>query len=335
MERPQCSTIPNHGGDLSHATDIFGAPKGGWLDLSTGINPTPYPDISVSQTALSLLPSMSAMQGLLAAARSAYGVSGDAALCAAPGTQALIQVLPSSMRAVMRVAVIGPTYCEHAKVWRQAGHQVTDIDSLENAGDAEIVIVTNPNNPDGRAYDASTLKHLWHSTAAAGGLLIVDEAFADVAPAISLAGAAGPAGLVVLRSFGKFFGLAGLRLGFAVGSADLIDALSDRLGPWAVSGPAIEIGTRALRDEAWIIQARMELTGRRERLDGLLRSAGFTVVGGTDLFCLVEHKEAHAVYQHLGRNGILVREFSERSDWLRFGLPGDDVDFVRLERALG
>lgn len=333
MESVSPSSIPAHGGNLSRATAIFGAPTDGWLDLSTGINPRAYPDISVSNAAFSRLPSSGALDDLLTAARRAYGVPDVAAMCAASGTQALIQVLPSLAESA-RVAVVGPTYGEHAHVWRAAGHRVVDIDAPESAGDADIVVVSNPNNPDGRLFDRSSLKSLCANLAEAGGLLVVDEAFADVAPAISLAGDTGCPGLIVLRSFGKFFGLAGLRLGFAAGPPDLIGALEARLGPWAVSGPAIETGTRALSDGAWIDGTRVALAGLRERLDGILQSAGFTVVGGTDLFRLVEHQDAAAIYQRLGRAGVLVRDFTDRPDWLRFGLPGGDADFARLELAL-
>ena len=308
-------------------------PTEGWLDLSTGINPTPYPDLSVSQTAFAALPLAAAQAGLLTAARRAYALPHTASLCAAPGTQALIQILPT-LHPATSVAIVSPTYGEHAHVWRKAGHSAIEIAALEDAQDARIVIVTNPNNPDGRWFAPSILRSLYRKLAADNGLLIVDEAFADVQPKCSLAPDTGQPGLIVLRSFGKFFGLAGLRLGFAAGPADWIDAIETQLGPWAVSGPAIEIGTRALDDAAWTGETRTTLAGLRQRLETVLGKAGLAIIGSTDLFVLAEHTESSTLYQRLGQAGILVRPFAEHPTWLRFGLPGTDAAFGRLENAL-
>lgn len=324
---------PVHGGDLSKASDRFGRPEEGWLDLSTGINPCPYPDTTVSPKSLARLPSSSALDGLLAAACIAYGIPPEAGLCAAPGTQAILQALPEIVGRA-DVAVVSPTYGEHAHIWRQAGFSVSEIDSLEQVGNAGIVVIVNPNNPDGRTTRQGKLDDLRAGLAAKGGFLIVDEAFADVAPDISVASSASQKGLLVLKSFGKFFGLAGLRLGFAAGRGDLIGALAARLGPWAVSGSAIEIGTRALADSAWIEATRAALAVSRGRLDRMLLSRGFDLVGGTDLYRLVQCDDSHGYFLRLADSGVLVREFPDRPGWLRFGLPGSDSDFDRLERAL-
>ena len=318
---------------MSAATAVFGLPDQGWLDLSTGLNPAPYPNLSVSQTAFAALPLASAQAGLLAAARRAYGLPETASLCAAPGTQALIQIVPN-LYPPTSVAIVSPTYGEHAHVWREAGHETTEIAALEDARDARIVIVTNPNNPDGRQFKPAILRSLYRTLAKENGLLIVDEAFADVLPRVSLASDTGQPGLIVLRSFGKFFGLGGLRLGFAAGPASWIQKIEARLGPWAVSGPAIEIGTRALNDTAWAAAARTTLTGLRQRLEETLGQAGLTIIGSTDLFVLAEHTDAPKIYLRLGQAGILVRPFADHPTWLRFGLPGTDAAFARLENAL-
>lgn len=333
MVDPEISS-PNHGGDISVAEVHFGSPVGGWLDLSTGINPTPYPDLVLSPAALSDLPTASCLAASLNAARASYGVADEASLCAAPGTQALLQVLPRIVDPKGPVAVLSPTYSEHAHLWRVNGYPVMEIDDLDAVGDAAVVVIVNPNNPDGRLYDVTQLEALRAKLAAAGGLLVVDEAFADVTPEISMASSAGREGLLVLRSFGKFFGLAGLRLGFAIGDQTLIDMLAARLGPWAVSGPALEIGERALRDTVWIDQTRDALASARARLDKILMSSGLEIIGGTDLFRLIQARDANTCYEQLGRAGILVRRFEEQPGWLRFGLPGDDAGFDRLSEAL-
>jgi len=327
-------TAPNHGGDISVAEVYFGSPMNGWLDLSTGINPTPYHDLSLSPAAFSSLPGGGSLSALLAAARTAYGAADEAALCAAPGTQALLQILPEIVVPKGPVAVLSPTYSEHAHLWRVMGYPVTEIDNLDSVGDAAVVVVVNPNNPDGRLYGRAQLEALRSKLARSGGVLLVDEAFADVTPDTSMASRAGSEGLLILRSFGKFFGLAGLRLGFAIGPEKLVDRLATRLGPWAVSGPAIEIGARALCDAAWIEKTRRTLAVARNRLDTILKSSGLEIIGGTDLYRLTKTMDAAARYEQLGQAGILVRRFEEQPAWLRFGLPGDDTGFERLATAL-
>jgi cobalamin biosynthetic protein CobC len=322
-----------HGGNLSQAAVRFGIPEEDWLDLSTGISPIPYPDTALSPASLARLPSAGGLAALLSAARAAYGVPAAGGLCAAAGTQALIQALPL-VTAARDVAVLSPTYSEHAQVWRSSGRAVREVTDLAETGGAAVVIVTSPNNPDGRRWDPAALDAVRAPLARAGGLLIVDEAFADVAPEISLAPMAGADGLVVLRSFGKFFGLAGLRLGFAAGPPALIAEIEARLGPWAVSGPALEIGRRALADRRWIAETRARLAALRHRLDELLRSAGYELIGGTDLFRLVACDDAQAVFLALARAGVLTRPFAGQPRWLRIGIPGDAAAFDRLARAL-
>jgi len=328
---------PRHGGDLAFATARYGAPVGGWLDLSTGINPRPYADTAIAPEALTRLPQSAAMDELLAAARRCYRVPDGAAVVAAPGSQALLQWLPTLAQPSL-VAVVAPTYSEHARAWAAggtaAGHRMVEVAGLADAAAADVIVVVNPNNPDGRIFPAAELLDLARGRAGRGGFLVVDEAFADVAPDASVVPRLGDAPVVALRSFGKFFGLAGLRLGFAVGAPALIAGLERKLGPWAVSGPAVEIGARALADDAWIAATRTGIGDRRRRLDHVLAAAGLDVVGGTDLFRLVDDARAADVFIRLGRAGILVRDFADRPTWLRFGVPGRDADLGRLQRAL-
>ena len=327
-------SAPNHGGDISAAAQRFGKPVNGWLDLSTGINPVPYSNLELTTAVWADLPTTGAMAGLLEAARRTYNLADNPALCAAPGTQALIQRLPEIIVPSGPVAVMSPTYSEHAHLWRVNGHPVIEVERFEDVDAAAVVVVVNPNNPDGRRHDPRILDAVRRKLAASGGLLVIDEAFADVTPEISMTSHAEMDGLLILRSFGKFFGLAGLRLGFALGQAELINRLATELGPWAVSGPAIEIGTRALRDESWIDQTRNFLAASRTGLDKILSSAGLKIVGGTDLYVLTRTENAAFLCEKLGRAGILVRAFEDQPEWLRFGLPGNNAEFERLENAL-
>ena len=281
------------------------------------------------------LPLRAELDGLLAAARQAYAVPEGAAIVAAPGTQALIQHVPT-LFAPADVTVLGPTYGEHALAWAAAGHRVEEVSSIcaQAARPAPFAVVVHPNNPDGRLQSVEGLLAFADELHDRGGALVVDEAFIDVHPARSVTQHAGRDGLIVLRSFGKFYGLAGMRLGFAVCAPDMAERLNAKLGPWAVSGPAIWAGVHALNDAAWAEQTRLRLKAAAARLDALLIRAGLSVVGGTNLFRLVESEQAQALYETLGRAGILTRPFGYNPRWLRFGLPGKEADWVRLEAVL-
>ena len=327
-----------HGGDLAAATVRFGVPADGWLDLSTGINPLAYPLPELPETAWTRLPQRDREEALIAAARRYYRVAPAAEIIPAPGTQSIIQWLPRLL-APTKVAVHGPTYGEHAAAWSDAGHTVVHVncDGVANAADARshtIAIFVNPNNPDGRLWPPERLHAAAERCAAAGGFAVIDEAFADLVPKASLAPQADAPGIVILRSVGKFFGLPGLRVGFALGSPALIGRLRRALGPWAVSGPAIEAAGLALEDDVWVAETRSQLTSLRTRLDDVLREAGLEVVGGTDLFRLIRNSTAAQLHVHLGAQGILTRIFDYDAEAIRVGLPGSDGEFIRLARAL-
>lgn len=324
--------LPTHGGDLASAEMRFGRPADGWLDLSTGINPYAYPVPEIPPEMWHRLPDAPSEQALVAAACCCYGVARPSHVVAGPGSQALIQWLPHLVP-VSRVSIVGLTYGEHAAAWAAAGHQVDVREDEQVDPGSRVVVVVNPNNPDGRRLDPDGLAALGDALVRRGGLVVVDEAFADVAPELSLADRVGP-GVVVLRSFGKFFGLAGLRLGFAICAPPLAGELRRAVGPWAVSGPALAVAAKALDDETWIAQMRRRLAAEAVALDGVLAEAGLTVAGGTDLFRLVVAPRAWALYEHLGSRGILTRPFAAAPRLLRFGLPGGTAGRERLRRAL-
>ena len=312
---------PVHGGQLGAFRRLFPDAPTPILDLSTGINPYPYEVPKLAEDHLTRLPEPEALAALEAAAARAYGLAAGEAV-AAPGSQALIGLLPRLLPRA-EVAVLAPTYAEHAFAWRQAGHRVREVASLREAQAAEIVVLCNPNNPDGRVITAADLGAFAAPLAARGGLLVVDEAFADFAPdGVSVVPRLPARGVIVLRSFGKASGLAGLRLGFALAPADLASRLRAALGPWPVSGAAITIGAAMLDDAAWRAAMAARLTEDATRLDTALAAAGLAPRGGTALFRLVESEDAAAVFARLGAAGILVRRFPAHPRWLRFGLPG-------------
>lgn len=321
-----------HGGDLGGLREAFpDAPKP-WLDLSTGINPIPYPVPPVEASAWTRLPEAAEVHALRAAAASAYGAPDAAHVVPAPGTQILIETLPRLL-APTRVAVLGPTYAEHAAAWARAGHTVREVADLDAIGDAGVAVIVDPNNPDGRSFSLAERRALAESLGTRGGLLVADEAFADLEPIESLCPYAAP-GLVVLRSFGKTYGLAGLRLGFAVAEPGTTARIAEALGPWAVSGPALAIGTAALSDAGWRAEAARARAADAARLDRMIARAGGRVVGGTCLFRTADFSDGPALYRRLAEAGIAVRRFAERPERLRFGLPGDRTGWCRLSRVL-
>ena len=318
-----------HGGAIDRAAAHYGIPPAKWLDLSTGINPNSYPVADLDAALWRRLPTAALAAALHAAAARCYGCPPATAIVAVPGSQAAIQWLPRLI-APTAVAVLAPTYAPHYQAWRAAGHTVTTVAALEALpAHCAVVVVVNPNNPDGRGIPPSEL-----AAVSERRLIVADEAFADVAPALSLAGQPPSPQRIVLRSFGKFFGLAGVRLGFVLAETTFADRLGAALGPWAVSGPAQAIGALALADHAWIAATRTTLTRAAARLRALLASRGLAIIGGTDLFVLAGSHAAADLFEHLARRAILVRAFADRPAWLRFGLPGDAPAFERLAAAL-
>ena len=316
-----------HGGNLDLALQHFGGRLEDWIDLSTGINRQPYPVPVLSPRHWGALPSRSETNALHEAALQTYGTR--ASIVALAGAQAAIQLLPR-LSPSGQARILSPSYNEYAPVLRTAGWDVVDVADLESLAGADLAVVVNPNNPDGRRHEPGELLALLSRV----GRLVVDESFADAAPELSLAPEAGRSGLLILRSFGKFYGLAGVRLGFALGSSVDIDALAALAGPWPVSGAAIAIGRRALLDRDWAIQTSARLDRDSRRLDALIQSQGWALVGGTALFRLYETGDATAAQTRLATKHIWSRIFGVRPGWLRLGLPGDEAEWARLAKAL-
>jgi cobalamin biosynthetic protein CobC len=317
----------DHGGNLDVAQARFGGRPEDWIDLSTGINRRPYPVPTLESRRWNALPLRSDLDALHAAARQAYAT--NASVLAVAGAQAAIQLVPR-LATPGRARILGPTYNEFAPVLSEAGWQVDEVGDLDSLVGGDLAVVVNPNNPDGQRHDPAKLLALLPHV----NRLIVDESFADVVPDMSLAAEAGRAGLLVLRSFGKFYGLAGLRLGFVLGSAEDVAALDAMAGPWPISGAAIAIGQKALLDRGWADAARARLERDALRLDALAMSTGWRLIGGTPLFRLYDVGNAAVVQEQLARARIWSRIFKDKPSWLRLGLPGDETEWTRLAAAL-
>jgi cobalamin biosynthetic protein CobC len=324
-----------HGGRIDLAAALYPSAPKPWIDLSTGINPVAWPVPPIALGRYQHLPLASEIADLSKAAAAAYGRPANAVMLPVPGSELAIRSLPR-MGAAGPVGIVAPTYSSHATAWRDAGCDVHELATLPDPGrhDLKTVIVVNANNPDGRFIGLGELAAFAQAWATSGRRLIVDEAFADVQPDMSMLTLPElPAGTIVLRSLGKFFGLAGLRVGFVVTAEPDATSWRQLLGDWPVSGPACEIATSALRDSAWIVETRMRLAADRKRLDGVLDRAGLKLLGGTDLFGLFEWPDAADLLDHFARTGILVRGFSSPSRRDRFGLPADEAAWQRLEAA--
>ena len=322
-----------HGGNLARARALFPDAPEPWIDLSTGVNPNPYPYSPLPTNVFSRLPEPEDLKRLKDVAARAYGAPSASHVVAGPGTQILLPMVARRLVKGSTAAVLSPTYAEHARAAHLAGYQVSETEDVAALARADLAVIVNPNNPTGRIVPRAHLLDLAARIRDKGGLLVVDEAFQDASGRESVADAVDAGGLLVLRSFGKFYGMAGLRLGFAISRPDMVAQIEGELGPWAVSGPALRIGSEALADEAWRLEMRGQLDRCAGRLDALLAGHGINVAGGTSLFRFIRQADAQRIFDVLGRQGIFARRFAERPDELRIGLPSED-QWGRLETAL-
>lgn len=353
---PNCD--PVHGGRLHQAAEQFDIPLDQWIDLSTGINPHSYPLPEVPESVWQKLPDDG--DNLISVAAGYYGSSH---LLAVAGSQVAIEQLPI-IRKACRVGILSPAYAEYAYQWKRQGHEVEALtaDEIETRlPHLDVVVVIRPNNPTTELLSSSRLHRWLRVLQQHNGWLIVDEAFIDAMPrdkAMSMITQEPLRGLIVLRSVGKFFGLAGIRLGFVWAEPAVLAGLATTLGTWSVSGVARWAGALALQDADWQSQMRRKLAVEGGRLSQLLKqhvSSLFIdharelvrppqlpldfICLSTPLFCTVEFSEtcksvAADIYQQLAHQGILIRYF-EKYEALRFGLPANEIAWQRLESALG
>lgn len=335
-----------HGGNISEAARQYGYQPSEMIDLSTGISPRVYPLDMASLTAQRLrdLPQAEDEEKLKLVMRKQWAVPDSAEIVLSPGSGLLISLLPR-LRPETKVMMPDPVYSEHLYAWQAHGHDVQFYQAGEiphPAFPANIVAV-QPGNPMGHCADPEDWQDSIANAAKTGGLVVMDEAFIDLMPSKSVMPFAEQKGLIILRSLGKFYGLAGLRLGAAIGHADDIKALTEMMGPWAVSTPALDLAYQALADDDWPALQRQWLNGQMQVMQQVLTDAGFSIIGGTDLYCLVEPPEADQPsgafgdinwHQKLAQAGIWTRVFDHHPRWMRFGLPKDDAEMARLAKAL-
>lgn len=306
----------DHGGGLDAAIKQWGGSRSDWLDLSTGINPVPYPLPAFAEHSWTALPDKAAQQALLDAARDFWNVPDQADILAAPGASSLIARMPMLFERG-NVDIPKPTYNEHAAAFAAQGWEEGETGSVR--------VLVHPNNPTGQ---------LWSTDDLTAPTMVIDESFCDVTPESSLISEAGKPGRIILKSFGKFWGLAGLRLGFIIAEPKVIAKMKDMIGPWAVSGPALDVATRALRDQEWALRTRAQLKADTAGLDELMAKAGAEIEGGCDLFRLYKVDDARTWHDRFARHKVLTRIFPYSETYIRLGLPPRD-GWDQLRISLG
>ena len=319
-----------HGGHLINAAEKYNVPIQQWIDLSTGINPNGWPVPEIPAECWQRLPETA--DDLIVAARQFYQCE---SILPVAGSQAAIQTLPL-LRSRSRVGVLSPAYAEHAYIWKKAGHEVIEleVEKIEShIPQLDVLIIINPNNPTGQRFNKDQLLR-WHDGLNKhNGWLIIDEAFIDTTPEYSLSSHPAIKGLIILRSLGKFFGLAGIRCGFIIGPNELLNTVGESLGPWTISHPSRYIATKTLVDTVWQKQTRDKLTKQSNRLALLLTKNGLKPDGQTSLFQWIKHSYAEQIHESLAHQGILTRLFKQPSS-LRFGLPKQEQQWLFLEKTL-
>ena len=318
----------DHGGGLDAAMAQFGGLRDDWIDLSTGINPTPYPLPGIPARFWQALPDSGDQMALKAAARRFWSIPDSAGIAAASGVSALIAALPR-LAEPATVGIAQPTYNEHAASFAAFGWNVNTHPAHAPAQPPmQASVYVHPNNPDGRLWSRDTILAN-HKT-----LTIIDESFCDICPQDSHIDLAERPGFIILKGLGKFWGLAGVRLGFAVATPDTIMALEQMLGPWAISGPAQHIGRAALSDTAWADKTRAQLFEDATRLDRIVTRKFGANPRGTSLFRLYDVADAQACFEKLAQARILSRIFPYSKTLIRLGLPGPAADWARLQQVL-
>lgn len=332
----------DHGGDLSSVKEKYSDARYPWIDLSTGINPRAYPwEKKIDLTALAgyaaKLPQSSDVKKCTSIWLKYLNVKDRNNWLLTAGSQAIINILPSIFPDHKGI-ILKPNYNEYERTWCRHLREYTtitrdkfDVNLLANNS---VVMITNPNNPDAHLWQLEQIIHIANELAEKNGFLVLDEAYTDLCTDISLTTCSIPDNVLLLRSLGKFFGLAGLRIGLTKLPSKLYAKTADDMGPWTVSSISMAIAQMALSDTEWISNTLKSLKLNMEKLESILLEHDFKIIGNTDLYCLVQHEQSSMVVDKLNRSGIYVRTFSDNPSLIRFGLPKNDIEYKRLQEAL-
>jgi threonine-phosphate decarboxylase len=330
MRVPEPITRPAHGGDVAAIARRYGVDPAALVDFSSNADPygTPARVVSAlyalaqSKDELSQYPEPTA-QALREAAGERHGID-PASVVVANGATALLDAVVRTTAPGATVVPV-PAFSEYRRAVESAGSRFVpyplnasfdwdDAELLQRIADekATLLILANPHNPSGLLVPAVRLRMLAEDCARLGTFVIVDEAFIDYAEKESLARSV-PENVIVIRSLTKFFGMPGIRIGYAVASAPLAEAIASRLPSWPVGAVDLAAGVAALSRPD--LTERSIQTNKRERvrLTRALRRAGITVFAAAANFLLLElpchESELDAWLERLVREfGLVVRD---------------------------
>ncbi|MEP2979564.1 MAG: threonine-phosphate decarboxylase CobD [Lentilitoribacter sp.] len=319
-----------HGGNLERAIQTYGGSRSDWIDISTGISPfiAPIPDLDLSSW--HRLPERAVVSELAEIAKKYYASKQNCLVTS--GSQFLINHLPDLLQG--DVGIVGPTYGEYAGAFARNNRSYTALSSIDDIGDVRSLVLANPNNPDGRLYSQDELCVLAKVLKQRDGYLVVDEAFCDVCEKASMLMTDPIENLIVLKSFGKFFGLAGARIGFVFAHNEVLSRIKYLQGPWSVSGPSISVARHVLTRDGIHCELLKKISSRHGQFIQMLGRTGLKIAGGTKLFTLIEHESAANLHEHLLVEKILTRKFDYNASWLRLGLTCNEEEDLRLQQAI-
>ena len=315
-----------HGCDIDLAIKKYGGERADWIDLSTGINRTSYPWQESVKVELRDLPSSKLLMGLEKAASRAYKVAEGADTAAVQGAQQIISLLPICLKNYNSVAILGPTYNEYEKAFKSSGIKAETVSEVSKLSSSDIAIIVNPNNPTGKVIAEEILDDLSKKVR----ILIIDESF----KMFSSRRIQKFDNVIQINSLGKFFGLAGVRLGFVSGPSDFIKSVRVMLGPWPDSSVAAEIGIIALNDKTWISAMEKILLEGSNVLHEACNTKNWKLVGKTNLFHTYATSNCVEVEEQFAAHYIWIRTFDYSKSWVRLGIPTSKYEWARVRQAL-
>lgn len=319
-----------HGGNLERAMQSYGGSPSDWIDISTGISPfsASLPELRLSDW--HRLPESASLDELAQIAQVYYASNQECIVTS--GSQFLINHLPDLLKG--DIGILEPSYGEYAASFARHGREYNALDTIDEIDDVQSIILANPNNPDGRLYAQGELYELAEVLKKRDGYLVVDEAFCDVCDNASMLIADPIENLIVLKSFGKFFGLAGARIGFVFAHNDVLHQIEQLQGPWSVSGPSISVAKYVLTCDGIHQDLLREISSRHSQFIQMLSDTRLKIIGGTKLFTLIEHENATDLHEHFLNKKILTRKFDYNACWLRLGLTSSTEEDLRLKQAI-
>lgn len=341
--------INGHGGDVYAASRELGCGVERIVDFSASINPLgPSPRVwralSHAHEALKHYPDPTCLD-LRTALASLWGCS-VGHIIVGNGSTELIHLLPTSL-GLRHLLIVGPTFSEYAASMVRMKRRITTVYAERREGyrppieriasllgrkpprhgGIDSVVLCNPNSPTGQACDAAAVMRLARMAQRRKVLFIVDEAFVDYCPERSvLPLSSNVPNVIVLRSLTKFFGLPGLRVGYAVAARSLVERMERHLPPWSVNALGQLAGLAALRDEHHATRSLLYMKGERKRfLAKLTTLRGFVAFPSEANFLMLELPpgcSAARTAAQLRRKGLLVRDGSS--------IPGIERQTLRI-----